>query len=929
MEPIQKAIAARRWPEAERRLVDWIASHPDDGNARVMLAVLLLGRRNEGEARETLLAVREGDPARSRAQGLLGEMALQGRRAAEAERAFRDAAARDPKAAEPRRKLVYLLSLQQRTGEVRDLLWELYAIGRDPRLLIDLVMELWAFENDARSPGSELNEFLARTPDDPYLRRARGLSLLLGGKAAEALPDLEASAVSLADDPVGRFALAECRMTLGTFQGDESILGPRPAAPADTARWWVLRGRLQELLGRPNDAVGSFREAVASNPDDVEAQYRLGRALVQAGSKAEGQSHLDRSEELRRRQGEVRREHANLRRQGFEADAALFERFAQLCLDINLAAEARAWLELAVRADPGRPSARASLAGLADDRRPFPFPLSHPRLGSKSELLAPGPASVAGTRPAAEPRFEEVASRSGIPFRYESGAKGDLFLGDTMGGGVGLIDYDGDGWLDVYFVNGCPMPYDPASPPRPNRLYRNLGDGTFEDVTEKAGVPGRGDGMGCAVADYDNDGDDDLFVTGLGSTVLYRNRGDGTFEDVTAQAGVASDRWTTAAGFGDLDADGDLDLVVVTYVAADPKDSPACRDHSGGQIHCSPSLFPAQPDHLFRNNGDGTFTDVAAEAGFDGPEGRGLGLAIADLDEDGRLDIFVANDASPCFAFRNLGGLKFEEVGMTSGLALNGSGKPTAAMGVVADDLDGDGRLDIFVTNFLNEPNTLFRGLGGGIFSDATTAANLHAPSIPMTGFGTAALDVDRDGILDLFVANGHVDDQPWVNSPMAQLPHLFLGRGGGRFDLSSPECPELRKPTVGRGVAAGDLDNDGRMDLVVINRDAPAYLLRNTTEGGHWLGLRLVGSRSGRTPVGARVTCNAGGRAQVHWVTSGTSYLSVNDPRIWFGLGSQARVESLEIRWPSGAVQTWKDLPADRILEVREGRDPEHIGRR
>ena len=430
--------------------------------------------------------------------------------------------------------------------------------------------------------------------------------------------------------------------------------------------------------------------------------------------------------------------------------------------------------------------------------------------------------------------------------------------------------------------------------------------------------------MGCAVGDFDNDGHDDLFVTGLNQTVLYRNRGDGTFEDVTARAGVSSSRWTTAAGFADLDGDGDLDLVVVTYVAADPADVIECRDQYGRLIHCQPGHFPAQFDQLFRNNGDGTFTDVSREAGIEVAEGKGLGLAIADLDGDHRLDLFVANDGTQNFLFRNRGQLQFEEVGLTAGVAYDGTGQPTASMGVVAEDINADGRIDLFHTNFIDQTNTLRWNLGGGQFADGTLTANLAAPSRAKTGFGTVALDVDNDGILDLFVANGHTDDQPWVNIPMAQTPQLFLGRGHGRFELAGPEVsPYFAHPVVGRGVAAGDLDNDGRVDLVVVHRDAPAVLLHNRTPGGHWLGLRLRGTRSSRTPVGRSVVCRAGGRTTVRWLTSGTSYLSSSDPRLWFGLGSARRVDCLEVRWPSGTVQAWSDVPADRILHLREGDSP------
>jgi tetratricopeptide (TPR) repeat protein len=918
---IQRAFAARRWEEVEVGLRRWLQKHPQDGNAWEMLGGLLLDRDRPQEAATALRRVAERDPGWVNAQTLLGEIALRHGEVAEAERHFRRAAERDRRAVEPLKRLSSLLVLEKRAAEARDVLRRLFAITRDPRHLADSIL-IAQVESEVRDLSPEIGDYLRRAPDDPWLRRVWGLYLLSQGRSAEALPHLEAAAGAFEDDPLGRFALAECRMTLGISRDELAILGHPPGRPVDAARWWVLYSRLAEAWGRDAEALEGLQKAVAADPRSSESHHRLGRLLVRRGDRAAGQAHLERAEALGVQEDRLRDELRRRIREGFDAQA--LRTIGRLCQEAGMGAEAHDWLALA---DPSGPRPGPA------DLNPAPAPprddgpaaaLSRPVLKASARRRVPEPPPSEATRPGPGPRFEEIAERAGVRFRYECGATPNLFIGDTMGGGVALFDFDDDGWLDLYFVNGCGLPFDRQAPPTPNRLYRNRGDGTFEDVTGRAGVAGRGYGMGCAVGDFDNDGHDDLFVTGLDRTVLYRNRGDGTFEDVTARAGVSSSRWTTAAGFGDLDGDGDLDLVVVTYVEARPEDVLECRDQFGRLIHCQPERFPAQFDHLFRNDGDGTFTDISREAGLEIPEGKGLGLAIADLDGDGRLDLFVANDGRPNFLFRNRGGLRFEECGHAAGVAYDAMGQATASMGVVAEDLNGDGRIDLFHTNFINQTNTLRWNLGGGLFVDGTLAANLAAASRSKTGFGTVALDVDNDGTLDLFVANGHTDDQPWFNTPMAQAAQLFLGRAHGRFELAPSEPSSyFARPVVGRGVAAGDLDNDGRVDLVVVHRDAPAALLRNITPGGHWLAVRLRGRRSGRSPVGARVACRAGGRSRVRRLTSGTSYLSSSDPRLSFGLGPASMVESLEVRWPSGAVQSWSDLPADRILDLREGDDP------
>ncbi len=907
---VQPLLTAQRYDEAASRLERIVAADPENGAAWLALGGARGILARDDEALAAFARVKSPPELKARALTLAAEVHIKAHRAAEAEAALREAVAADPRHVDAWRRLVYLFELERRIDEAREALGHLHELTGDPRHLITLV-GLTLPASDTSDPKPDLTAFLQAAPEDPILQRARGLALLQDGRPSEALPYLMAARTGLGDDPIGRLALSECLLAETQTKAAEEALGPTPERPDHQSRWWFLKGRVADLEGRREDALAHWEKAAVSPSQDREALHQIGQAYHKAGRLEDGRSLLERSEGVRARNVLLIRELDRCLREGKSADS--FARVAELCEASGLVDEARAWYRQVVALDPTHGPAQMALA------RPAPSVWPTPRLERLAGAKAPAVREGHGRAVATAFRFEDVAERVGLAVRYDPGATPNFYLPDTMGGGVGLFDYDGDGWLDVYVVGGGPLPVDPDHPQSPNRLFHNRGDGSFEDETERAGVGGLGYGMGCAVGDFDNDGHDDLFVTGLGRTVLYRNRGDGTFEDVTTRAGVASDRWTTAASFADLDGDGDLDLVVVTYVAVDPRSVPDCRDPTGRRMHCPPGHFPPEFDLLFRNNGDGTFTNVSREAGIEVGGGPGLGLAIADLDDDGRLDLFVANDAAPNFFFRNLGGLKFEEVGVTAGLAYDGSGWATASMGVVAEDLDGDGKIDVFHTNFLNEPNTFHRNLGAGFFDDVSDPSGLGAPSRPVTGFGAGALDVDRDGSLDLFVANGHVDDRPWANHPMAQLPHLYRGLGSGKFALCSPETGAyFAKAAVGRGVAAGDIDNDGRVDLIVVQRDAPLSVLRNVTEGGHWTSFTLKGGRP-KTPIGARVAVTAGGRTQVRWLVGGGSYLSANDQRLHFGLGPAARVERVVVRWPSGQERTWEALPADRVLVLDE----------
>jgi enediyne biosynthesis protein E4 len=544
-------------------------------------------------------------------------------------------------------------------------------------------------------------------------------------------------------------------------------------------------------------------------------------------------------------------------------------------------------------------------------------------------------------------RFRDVAKDVGVAFRHDDGRTPMHYFPEAMGSGVAWLDYDLDGYPDLLFVQGGKFPPDSKSPATQptTRLYRNQGDGTFVDVTEKVGPLVTGFGQGVAVGDYDNDGYPDLFVSCYGHGRLFHNEPDGRggrrFRDVTRAAGIELDGWCSSCAFGDVHGNGYLDLFVCRYVHMDLQRYPFCGDKTRDpplRITCGPREFPGTRSVLYRNNGDGTFTDVSASAGIEG-EGKGLGVVIVDLDSDGRSDIFVGNDEMPNFQYRNLGGGKLQSCGIVSGTAVNWQGRPMGSMGVEADDFTGHGRPDVFITTFFHQGWTLYRNEGGNLFTDVSPRAGMHIASWDKVGWGTCPLDADLDGALDIFVANGHIyrnaeempdrDDQ---GKPLrfAQLPQFFRGDGRGAFrDISADAGDYFRRPHAGRGVAMADYDNDGAMDIAINHCGEPAGLLHNETRSTHhWIRLQLEGARhlrsgaSNRDAVGARVTVRAGGRTLVRYVKGGGSYLSAHDRRLLIGLGDADRVDEVEVRWPNAQASTQRfgPLPASRSYKLVEG---------
>ncbi len=521
-----------------------------------------------------------------------------------------------------------------------------------------------------------------------------------------------------------------------------------------------------------------------------------------------------------------------------------------------------------------------------------------------------------------EVHLADATAASGIRWKHGAGSPGKTNIREQIGSGVALLDYDGDGWLDIYLLTG-PRAVAISSPG--NRLYRNNRDGSFTDVTESAGLGFRGWSMGACVGDYDGDGSLDLYVTNLGPNLLYRNNGDGTFTEVAQRAGVSCPLFSTGTSFADYDGDGDLDLFVANYVAVehtDPSRKDQVCNYYGLRVGCGPRGLEGAPDFLYRNNGDGTFTDVSQAAGVaDAAMHYGLGVIWADIDNDADLDLFVANDRTPNYLYRNDGRGRFEEAGLLSGVAVGWDGQTQACMGVDIGDVDADGDPDIVVTNFSREYNAVYRSTAETLFSDVSPQIGLGRPSFPFVAWGTQFFDVDSDGDQDLFVANGHtypqVEEREW-DERYAQRNQLFLNTGSGRFQELDSAGPGLELAKSSRGAAFGDLDNDGDIDVVVSNvDDAPTILRNDTPRKGHWLTVRLVGKSPNEPAIGARATVVIPGRKLTREVRSGGSYLSQSDLRLHFGLGPAQRLDLLLVRWPDGKEQILKDLPVDRFLTV------------
>jgi hypothetical protein len=823
--------------------------------------------------------------------------------------------------------LQHILEMEARFEDVKPLLWARLAAADDP---IRDLKQLSNFDLD-RLPYEGLRATLERAgelaPEDDRVWLGKARLAIESGRWDEAASWLARCRQVCADPPVWSASLEWAR---GAGRPGEVVEAARHLdrlGKLDAGERWALHAWLHEHRGDTRAETSALERWLQAEPAATQALERLAELAFRAGESK-------RVAEYRRHKAEVESARAGYRDRLWSDEP--IRTAAERCALARLAEiggrrhEARALFAWALKSDAALRSAREGLSRLdrsererqrartADDE-PWPDP---PAAGRADRA-----ASDAGTL--GNLAFTDDAAAVGLQFVYDNAETPFHYLPEPFGGGLALLDYDGDGWLDVYCLQGGP--FAPSSDVAPSaastgdRLFRNRRDGTFEDVTDASGIARfpRGHGHGVAVGDIDGDRRPDLFITRWRSYALYRNKGDGTFEDVTARAGLDGDRnWPTSAAFADLDGDGDLDLYVCHYAVWDMDHPRLCRDDAKKvYLNCSPLLFESLPDHLYRNDG-GRFVDVTAEAGIVDRDGRGLGVVAADLDGDGRVDIFVANDSSANFLFRNSGGMRFEEIGHTAGVAGNASGGYQAGMGIAAGDLDGDGLIDLAVTNFYGESTTFYRNLGGDNFTDATAAAGLAVATRRLLGFGVAFFDANNDGRLDLASANGHVNDLP-PNYPYRMPAQLLVGDAGGRLrDVSSQAGAPWSVPRMGRGLAVGDLDNDGRLDVLVLSHNQPLAYFHNRTKGGRFLSLRLEGRKSNRDAVGAKVALVAGGRRRAAQRVGGGSYQSASDSRIHFGLGPSDRIEEIEVTWPGGSVNRYRQLQADTGYLLREGED-------
>ncbi len=909
LELAQREIAARQYGRAHKRLIKLGRRQDDGGEVDYQLGICELYRGHADLANAAWERVDSKGKFGTRAAFQTGMLALNTGQLTRAERILVKARTQceGADALPVLQGLQLLFHIEGRLADVRQMLIASWSATDTPAEVLKQLFRLDA----APLPVDVTRGILDKGPrDDDRVWLGRANLAIRTGQLDEVAQWLAACVRRRPNDPPVWMSRLEFARATANVAAAWEALEHLQAATLSAAERLRIRAWMAAQGGDTKAEWTALNALAALEPGDTASLDRLAALAGASGKK-------DEVSRLRAQKAEMMAALQQYRERLRGAQIGNPAELANLAQALGRHIEARGWSLINDRQADRPGSARPPLIP-AD--APAPETTLAAVFADLRHLVSKTAASADSIAP---PRFVDAAMSAGLNFMHQNGQTPLKRLPETMSGGIGILDYDGDGWLDIYAVQGGAFP--PGKEPKSSdRLFRNRRDGTFEDVSERTGIArtSGGYGHGVTVGDYDNDGRPDLFVTRWRRYALLHNRGDGKFEELTDRAGLGGDRdWPTSAAWADLDGDGDLDLYVCHYLAFDIETAQPCTDErTRGHHYCSPSNFASLPDHVFRNDG-GRFVDVTSASGFVDPDGRGLGVVAVDLDDDNRIDVYVANDMSANYLFRNLGGFRFEETAFQAGAAANSSGRFQSGMGIACGDWDRDGRPDLAVTNYYGESTTLFHNLGRGLFADDTVASGVAAPTRQLLGFGIAFLDANNDGRLDLVSANGHVSDyrpaSPW------QMPVQLLvgGREGRLTDVSARAGEPFRPRHLGRGLAIADLDNDGRTDVIVQAQNEPLVYLHNETErAGNWLTVLLQGVRSNRDGVGARVLLESGGERQVQHRFGGGSYQSASDPRLYFGSARKAPIDRLEVRWPSGQVDGYDGLEWNRGYLLREG---------
>lgn len=869
----------------------------------------------------------------ARARHLAGELSLETGRARDAERDLVESLRLDPASLTPHELLLKLYAVQLRASEMRREL-DAIRIRRTWRLdeLYKLVNATGEAVNRAQAI-PQLEQFIAADPDDLHSLIALGRYYFWDDRPGEAATTIRRVLTHNRDHESALACLAESLLAGSDQAAARGVLQRIQPGPASGACVWKSLGLLGAAAFQWPEAAACLRQSLELQPDDRGLHLQLAGALERAGQTDEAGPAYDRAQQMLHLKTALHRIVQAPANRPEVAVAAATEA-GELLADLGRTTAAAAFFEQALAWNPASRDAREGRDAVLRQLQVKSAPTSDTdqvlaqALAAAAQILGVGsgtPPTAHRDHAAASIRFVDRQSDAGLEFQFFNGATGLKYLLETTGGGVAVFDYDADGWPDLFFPQGAAIPFQPDDTTHADRLYRNLGNGAFADLSRSTGFSDTQFSQGAAAGDFNNDGFPDLALANCGTNRLYLNNGDGTFTDLAPDCGIRGEHWSTSLGWGDLNRDGYLDLYVVNYVVGHLR---PCRNGAGRDVLCHPQIFVAAPDLLYLNRGDGTFADVTREAGLIAPDGRGLGVVIADFDDDGWPDIYVANDGNPCFLFHNLrpdsqGIPHFAEIGFPSGTALNSKGNATAAMGIACADLDGDGRLDLYVSNFHDEADLLFLNRGGVLFDEVTRAAGLESVTRPMLGWGAQPIDADLDGRPEIFLTNGHLDDRRHEGIAWKMPPQLFANLGGGQFaDVSQTSGDFFRGEYLGRGAARLDWNRDGRPDLIVVHQDRPVALLTNSTDkAGHFVIIELHGVQSNRDAIGARLQVTADGRRQIIEVCGGDGYCATNERRQFIGLGHATLITELVVTWPGGSSQTWTDLPADVALTLIEGR--------